>query len=227
MVTNRCRGESAEWLRILPFLRELDQSALADIAGLGRRRRYAPGQIIVLQGDSCRSVGFIIEGWVRVSTVSLEGREQVMMRLGPGEAFCLVAALEDGPNPATVEAFTDVTAYVLRKEDFLHIVRQYPGVALAILENLAAKVRHLIALVEDLSLRTVEQRLARLLLRLAKEKAPVHRRMTRKEMAAELGTVREVVARTLRRLEEEKTIRFDRHRIVILDAAALETKASV
>lgn len=226
-MTGPRRRNSTEWVRILPFLQSLDESALAKVSRLAQKRTYAPRQIIVLQGEPCRSIGFIVEGWVRVSTVSLEGREQVMMRLGPGEAFCLVAALDDEPSPATVEAFTGVTVYTFRKDDFLRIVQQHPRVALAVLRNLAVKVRHFMALVEDLSLRTVEQRLAKLLLRLATEKDLVHRRMTQKEMAAELGTVREVVARRLRRLEEEKAIRFDRHRIVILDRAALEAKASI
>lgn len=226
MMDRRSR-DSAEWLYTFPFLRHLDETILREVSRLAQRRTYAAGQIIILQGDPCTGVSFIFEGWVKVSMVSLEGREQVLMRLGPGEAFCLVAALDGRPSPATVEAFTNVTAYVLQKEDFMRVVRQYPGVAVAVLESLTAKVRHLAALVEDLSLRTVEQRVARLLLRLAAEEIRVRRRMTRKEMAAELGTVREVVARALRRLEEERAIRFDRHRIVILDPVALEGKALV
>jgi len=214
-------------LRNCPFFECLDQSALVEVSGLAHKHTYQPGQIIILQGSLCTSAYFIGKGWVRASIVSLDGREQVMIRLGPGDAFCLVAALDNGPNPATIQATTDVTVYALRKEYLVRIMEQHPAIALAVIENLAAKVRHFSSLVEDLSLRSVEARLAKLLLRLAQEHELAHPRMTRKEMAAELGTVREVVARTLRRLEREDIIRFDRHRIMILDRAALEEKTWV
>lgn len=219
--------DAAEWLRSFPFLQGLDNSALAEISRLAQRRPYAQGEIIVLEGQPCTTVHFIVKGEVKVNKVSLEGREQVMIRLGPGNAFCLVPAFDGGPNPSTVEASTEVTLYALRKQDFLQILRHHPEVALAVLKYLSVKLRHFTKLVEDLSLRTVEERLARLLLRLATEEDVVHRRRTQQEMAAELGTVREMIGRTLRRFEEEGIIRFDRHRIVIVDRAALEAKAAV
>jgi CRP-like cAMP-binding protein len=82
-------------------------------------------------------------------------------------------------------------------------------------------------LVEDLSLRTVGARLAKLLLTQATEEETVPRRMTQQEMAAQLGTVREVVGRTLAELEREGLIRMERHRIVIVDRTGLESKASL
>jgi len=216
----------AEELGGFSFFQGLDDSALAEVSKLAQRRSYAPGEIIVLEGEPCTTVHFIVQGRVKVNKVSLEGREQVMIRLGPGDAFCLVPAFDGGPNPATVQASTEVTLLAFRKEDFLEIVRRHREVAVAVLGHLSAKLRHFVGLVEDLSLRTVEARLARLLLRLATEEV-VHRRMTQQEMAAELGTVREVVGRALRALEDEGIIRFDRHRIVIVDRAALEAKAAV
>lgn len=219
--------DAAEWLQEFPLFQGLDDSALAEVSGLAQKRSYAPGEIIVLEGEPCTTVHFVVKGRVKVNKVSLEGREQVMIRLEPGDAFCLVPAFDGGPNPATVEASTEVVLYAFRKEDFLHIVRRHPEVALAVLRHLSAKLRHFVGLVEDLSLRTVEARLARLLLRLATEQDVVHRRMTQQEMAAELGTVREVVGRALRDLEDEGVIHFDRHRIVIVDRAVLEAKAMI
>ena len=219
--------DAAEDLSNFSFFQGLDDSALVEVAKLAQRRSYAPGEIIVLEGEPCTTVHFIIKGQAKVNKVSLEGREQVMIRLGPGDAFCLVPAFDGGPNPATVQASTEVVLYAFRKEDFLQIARRHPEVAVAVLRHLSAKLRHFVGLVEDLSLRTVEARLAKLLLRLATEEDVVHRRITQQEMAAELGTVREVVGRALRALEDEGVIHFDRHRIVIVDRAALEAKAAV
>lgn len=216
----------AELLHNLPSFQGLSESALTEIARLAQKRSYAQGEIIALEGEPCTTVHFILKGQVKVNRVSLEGREQVMIRLNPGDAFCLVPIFDGGPNPATVEASTGVVLLAFRKEDFLQIVQRHPEVALAVLKHLSAKLRHFVGLVEDLSLRTVEARLARLLLRLATGEV-VHRRMTQQEMAAELGTVREVIGRALRGLEREGIIHFDRHRIVIVDREALEAKASV
>jgi CRP-like cAMP-binding protein len=104
-------------------------------------------------------------------------------------------------------------------------VRQHPTVAIAVLADFAAKLRHTAALVEDLSLRTVGARLAKLLLTQAAEKEAAPRRMTQREMAAQLGTVREVVGRALAELEREGLIRMERHRIVIMNRSGLEAKA--
>ncbi|HID87037.1 MAG TPA: Crp/Fnr family transcriptional regulator [Anaerolineae bacterium] len=214
-------------LRSFSFFQGLDEPTLSEISRLAQKRSYARGEIISLEGERCTTAYFIIEGQVKVNKVSLEGREQVMVRLGPGDAFCLVPVFDGGPNPATVEAFTEVLLFAFRKGDFLRLVRRYPEVALAVLEHLSAKLRHFVALVEDLSLYTVEARLSRLLLRLSTGEDVVHRCVTQQEMAAELGTVREVIGRALRDLEREGIIHFDRHRIVIVDRAALEAKAMV
>jgi CRP-like cAMP-binding protein len=122
-------------------------------------------------------------------------------------------------------AWTEVTVYAIERDHFVRIVRQHPTVAMAVLADFAAKLRHTTALVEDLSLRTVGARLAKLLLTQAAEKDVAPRRMTQREMAAQLGTVREVVGRALAELEEEGLVRKERHRIVIVDRSGLETKA--
>jgi CRP/FNR family cyclic AMP-dependent transcriptional regulator len=217
--------ETIEFLRALPPFQGLDEPALSEIAGMAHKRSYAQGEIITLEGERCTNAYFVVSGQVKMNKVSLEGREQVMVRLGPGDAFCLTPVFDGGPNPATGQAYTEVLLYAFRKEDFLDIVRRYPDVALAVLKHLSAKLRHFTGLVEELSLYTVEARLARLLLRLATEEDVVHRRMTQQEMAAELGTVREVIGRALRDLGREGVIRLDRHRIVIVDKEALEAKA--
>lgn len=217
--------ETTESLRVLPLFQVLDDAAVAEISRLAQRRSYAPGQLIGLEGEPCTVVYFVARGWVKVYKLSLEGREQVLTRLGPGQSLYLVPAFDGGPNPASAEALTEVILYAFRRDDFLWIVHRHPQVALTALQDLAAKLRHLTALVEDLSLRTVEGRLAKLLLNLAAETDEAPRRMTQQEMAAQLGTVREVVGRILVELEGDGLIRKERHRIVIVDRVGLEGRA--
>jgi CRP/FNR family cyclic AMP-dependent transcriptional regulator len=108
-----------------------------------------------------------------------------------------------------------------------HLVSSHPSLAAAIIENLAARSRELLSLVEDLSLRTVSARLAKLLLARAETGDQTSPHTSQQEMAAQVGTVREMVGRVLRTFEDEGLIRFDRHRILILDREGLEKEAMI
>lgn len=215
----------AEILHKSPFFSALDEDELAEVASRVQERTFRRGEVILLEGEVPRAVYFIVHGQVRIYRLSPEGREQVLKRLGPGEAFNFVPVLDGSANPSSAMAWTDVTVYAIERGHFLQMVREHPALAAAILADFAAKLRHLTALAEDLSLRTVGARLAKLLLTQAAEEEAFPRRMTQQEMAAQLGTVREVVGRALTELEREGLIRVERHRIVIVDRAGLEAKA--
>jgi CRP/FNR family cyclic AMP-dependent transcriptional regulator len=215
----------AEVLRKWPFFSELSEDQLAEVASRVQERTFRRGEVILLEGEAPRAVYFVVRGQVRVYRLSPEGREQVLKRLGPGGAFNFVPVLDGGPNPSSAMAWTDVTVYAIERGHFLQMVREHPALAVAVLADFATKLRHMTALVEDLSLRTVGARLAKLLLTQAAEEKEVPRRITQQEMAAQLGTVREVVGRALAELEREGLIRTERHRIVIVDRLGLEAKA--
>jgi CRP/FNR family cyclic AMP-dependent transcriptional regulator len=166
------------------------------------------------------------QGRIKLYKLSMEGREQVVRLVGPGEFINEVAVLDGGPNPVSAMAVRKSRAWVIERDAMVKLLTLYPSLALGVIENLAAHARHLLSLVEDLSLRTVSARLAKLLLAQAEGRPEAPRRLTQQEMAAQLGTVREMVSRGLRSLEKEGIIRFDRHRIVILDREGLERKAS-
>jgi CRP/FNR family cyclic AMP-dependent transcriptional regulator len=217
----------AEVLRKWAFFSELGEDQLAEVVSHVQERTFRRGEVILLEGEAPRAVYFIVHGQVRVYRLSPEGREQVLKRLGPGGAFNLVPVLDGGPNPSSAMAWTDVTVYAIERGHFLQMVREHPALAVAVLADFATKLRHMTALVEDLSLRTVGARLAKLLLTQATEEETVPRRMTQQEMAAQLGTVREVVGRALAELEREGLIRVERHRIIIVDRSGLESKASL
>ena len=215
----------AEILHKSPFFSELGEDELAEVASCVQQRTFRRGEVILLEGEAPRAVYFIVRGQVRIYRLSLEGREQVVKRLGPGGAFNFVPVLDGGPNPSSAMAWTDVTVHAIERGHFVQMLRGHPALAMAVLTDFAAKLRHMTALVEDLSLRTVGARLAKLLLTQAAGEEAVPRRMTQQEMAAQLGTVREVVGRALAELEREELIHMERHRIVIVDRSGLEAKA--
>jgi CRP/FNR family cyclic AMP-dependent transcriptional regulator len=215
-------------LRELQYFAHLDDEILQAVTEVARMRHYSPDEIIFLEGDPCAGLFIVQSGRVKIFEISVEGREQSLHFVGPGRSFNDVAALDGGPNPATVVAMQPTTCVVIDRDSMVRLVKSYPALALAVIESIAARTRHLVTLVEDLSFRSVQARLARLLLEEAQARGrgdQVPRLMTQQEMAARLGTVREVVGRALRALEDRGVIRIQRHRIVILDRKELERQA--
>ena len=209
----------------LPLFAELDEDALLEIAPHIRERTFSSGQVIILEGEPCQAVYFVVQGLVRTRRLSLEGREHVLAYLGPGESFNLVPALDGQPHLATVDALTDSTLYTIPCEQFRRIMRNHHEVALAVLERLASEVRRLSDMVEDLALHTVRTRLARFLLTQAEDRQPP-KRWTQEEIAAHIGTVREMVGRTLRAFAAAGLIRRQRGRIVVVNRKGLEHEAA-
>ncbi len=214
-----------DYLHKLSYFADLDAAQLGEIARLAVVRRLARGEIVALEGEPCTAAYFVVEGRVRAFKTSPQGREQVVSEIQPGEAFYLVPVLDNRPLPVTTEAATRLTLLSLAREDLLQVLRSYPSVALAALRDLAQRLRHFSLLIEDLALRSVSERLAKLLL--AHAASPDERRTTQREMAAQLGTVREVVARTLAQFEMQGWIRLERGSITIVDAEALRQAASL
>jgi len=240
---------AVQTLSKLPFFSRLGDDALLEIVPHIHERTFSPGQMVLLEGEPCQAVYFVVQGVVRTRRLSLEGREHVLAYLGPGELFNLVPALDGRPNLATVDALTEARLYAISCERFRRIVGDYPKVALAVMERLAAEVRRLSDMVEDLALHTVRTRLARFLLahasaglgevasaepssraqaeglgEVADGRQPP-KRWTQEEIAAHIGTVRDVVGRTLRSFADEGLIRRERGRLVVTDRAGLEHEA--
>ncbi len=224
---NRARmNREIETLRRVSLFADLPERTLAHLARVAIRRTYEPDETIILEGAPCQAAYFVAEGHVRASRVSLEGREQVLARLGPGQGFNTVPPFRaEGVNHATVRSVGRVTVYAVAKADLLRLVREDATLALALLGDFADRLDHLTDLVEDLSLRTVRGRLAHFLLEQA-EAGEVAANWTQTEIAARLGTVREMISRTLRSFAEAGLIRIDRQRIVLLDREGLETEAT-
>lgn len=221
----------ALWRRV-PYFAGLPAEALTVLARAARLQRYARGQVIFIEGEPCAGLYLVATGDVKIFKVSGQGREQILQQLGPGDTFNEVAVLDGGPNPASAAAITDATLYCVPRDEVRCLAQRYPTLAWALIESLARRTRHLVNMIEDLALRSVKARLARLLLAEAERTRGADtldrsRMVSQADMAARLGTVREMVGRALRDLADEGLIRFDRHRIVIVDRSGLAAAADL
>ncbi|MCK6539171.1 MAG: Crp/Fnr family transcriptional regulator [Anaerolineales bacterium] len=215
-------------LKSVSYFSELDDAALNLLAQSAIRRAYDAGQVILIEGEPCAGLYIVESGWLKAVKIGADGREQVLQTLRAGEAFNALSVFTDAPNQATVSVLEDSIVWLVQREFLLGLMDARPALARQVVKDLAGRVMHLIRLVEDLSLRSVEARLARLLLEQAEGGSVQRRRWaTQAEMASRLGTVPDVVNRALRKLAEEGMIHVARHQIQILDKEGLRTVAQV
>jgi CRP/FNR family cyclic AMP-dependent transcriptional regulator len=206
-----------------PYFQDVGKEEIARIARLATIRQAVAGEVLALEGDPCRAVYFVMRGRVRAFKLSPQGREQIINDLLPGQIFYLVPALDGGALPTTTRAATRATLLSFPCAAFVRMLDDHPTVAVQVLREFAGRLRALSSLVEDLSLRTVPQRLAKFLAERAQEGAPKpgQRQLTQREIASQLGTVREVIARSLADFDQRGWINLQRGVIEVVDLDAL------
>jgi CRP/FNR family transcriptional regulator, cyclic AMP receptor protein len=218
-----------ELLRHIPYFRSLPQPALQRLATSLRERCYQPGDVIFRKGDQSEGLGVVLRGRVRTVTTSPAGREQVLKVFGPGRTFGDIPVFDDEPQPADALAMSESVVVFIPQGDLLDCLREHPDAAIEVIRLFASRLRAYKQVVEDLSLRTVVARVARLLVDRARgaqtliEELPSSSpQYTQDEIATMVGSVREVVQRALKTLEHAGLIQMARGRIQIIDLEALE-----
>ena len=158
---------------------------------------------------------------------STAGREQILHLIDPGQTFNEVGSFTTLPNPASVVTLMDSQVWHIPGEAIRQLIQQNPTFAQLIIEVLSTRLRRSVDLIEDLSLRPVTGRLARLILDEADGDTLFRPAWyTQDELAARLGTVTDVIQRALRKLENDKLIQVERRQIHIVDRDALERLAA-
>lgn len=219
--------ELQDRLAAFSLFRGLDGETLALLAGESRRRDYTLGEVVFMEGEPAEGLYVLESGWVRAVKTSGQGREQVLQFVGPGEAFNTVAIFTSGLSPATAVALEPSTAWVVPRDTILRLLRERPEFAERVLGNMAERMLHLVSLVADLSLRTVSERLADLIL--AQAEGGVLNRpkwFTVAELAARLGTVPDVVQRVLGKFQSDGLVDVSRREIRVLDETKLRQAAA-
>jgi CRP-like cAMP-binding protein len=216
-------------LACVPFFADLPHAILAEIAERATHHNIETAQVIFLEGEPAEVLYILAKGWVKATRMSPEGREQAMQFLRPCEIFGDIAVWTNGNYPCTVVALEPVEVWVLYKDTIYDLILRYPEFGLAIIRRLGQRVMHYITLVEDLSLCSVEARLAKTLLQHTESSeqgiiVPRRAWTTFDEMATRLGTVRDVLSRALHTLEDEGLLQIERKAIRILDPDGLRER---
>lgn len=219
--------QERDYLQQIPLFASLDAETLEQIGAVATVRRYERGEVIAVEGERGGSLRYVRSGIVKLTTNSADGREQVLRLVQPGETFNLVAAFDGQPSAATAIALDPATIFAIPRRVVLQLINKYLDVAQSALRMLAADTRAMITLAKDLALYHVSERIARLLL--DQERCDCDRcrnhYMTQQEMAAIVGTAREMVGRTLQAFRKSGIIDLHRGHVVVRDHERLRMLA--
>jgi CRP-like cAMP-binding protein len=208
-------------LKSLPYFADLNAADLESIRQMCFERSFQRSDMLFFEGEVAQSLFLLVSGFAKMFKTSAQGKEQIFRIAHPGEVLNEIPIFDGKPNPVSAEALSSVLIYGMKKDDLDAVIRRYPEIALNIIRALTAQTRQLIDLVEDLSFKHVIGRVSKILLEHGTNGGD-GQKLTQQEMAAMAGTAREVVARSLKDLEERGLIKLDRHRIVVTDRKALE-----
>ncbi|HET7737184.1 MAG TPA: Crp/Fnr family transcriptional regulator, partial [Tepidiformaceae bacterium] len=177
-----------------------------------------------------RGFYFMRRGKARILRTGVDGREQTFRIAAAGDTFGEVPVLDGGANPAAVETLELSEIVFIPADSFLRAIKANPEVAMPVIVHIARRLRSFTELVEQISLQTVHGRLARYLYQLAREEGVardgsivVPREITQQDLASLVGSVREVVSRTLRTMEEDGVVTIRRREIEVHDLEALRS----
>jgi len=208
-------------LRRNSYFDDLPKSLLEQISGRMQLREFERGEVLFWEGDPCSGLHIIEQGSVKLYRLSPQGRQYIVRVLQEGDTCNEVPTFDGGLNPVNVEALETTRVWIIDPEMLRHLVQTHPQFAQKVLDNFARNLRNLVRMVSELAFYQVTNRLARLIDETESEQrgGPT---WTQEQLAARLGTVREVVARSLKELERSGAIRMEERRIHVADREALQ-----
>jgi len=203
-----------ELLRSVPIFSDLHSSALKKIAEKMVRKSFLKGQLILIEESQGEAFFVITQGSVKVTRLSEEGREVILAMLGEGEFFGEMSLLDGEGRSANIVPIEDAEVLTLTRNDFLDCLEKFPKIAIALLEELAIRLRKSDQQIESLSLSDSEQRIGITLLRLSEElgkiklgDVTIENLPYQQDIANMAGTSRETVSRTLKILESKGLVK--------------------
>lgn len=209
----------------------LDTSEIEAFAARAQIRRFSPAELLFSEREPCTGLYVVAAGRVRIFKTSPTGREQVLAIEGPGTSIAELPVFDGGAYPASAAAIEDAQLLFVSREDFRACCLEHPEVALKVLQVVGARLRRLVAIIEELSFTTLRHRLIAWLLREAQAHGhpgeagvAFELKLSHQELASHIGTVRELVSRNMSRLQAQGFIHMQGREITILDPPGLEAE---
>ncbi len=223
--------EELSFLRNVPIFADLEDADLKKIAKLGVRKKYKKGSIVVLEEELGAALFVIVSGKVKVVRMDEDGREVILSIFGPGEFFGEMSLLDGMARSASVVATAKSELFMIHRRDFLDLLHDYPKVAIALLGELAMRLRKADGQIKSLSLKDAAGRVANVLLMLAddigmfrKGKVEIDDLPLQQDMASMAGTSRETVSRVIHQFIRKGHVRMEGNKLTINDYEAFRKR---
>ncbi|MGH9469426.1 MAG: Crp/Fnr family transcriptional regulator [Terriglobia bacterium] len=220
-------------IKQIPLFADLSDAELKFLLERAVALEYQPGQMIFAEGDACEGLYVIEKGQIKIFKTSPGGREQILAIEDAGRSIAELPVFDGGDYPASAAAVSESTVLLIRKKDFQSLFLEHPEVGLKVLKVVGSRLRTMVNLINELSFSSVRHRLAALLLRLARTGGKrteagivFHLRSTNQELAAQIGTVRELVSRNLGRLQSMDIIQLNGKTVTVRDLGRLEAEVA-
>ena len=218
-----------EIVKRLFYFRALGDDLLDGIAAISSVRAYLSGELIFSQGEDAVAFFSLRKGKVQIYKISREGKEMILHLFGPGEMFAETPAFSGiARYPANSLCMENTEVVAIESASFRLLVKDNPDLAFSLLSVFAQKLHKFSEIIEDLSLRTVDSRLAKYLLSVSENTsgdAVIH--IQKKTLASILGTIPETLSRTFKKLSEKGMIQVDDNRIRLLEPQQLAQVAGM
>lgn len=213
----------------VPLFASLEAESLTELARAVKRRDYKDRERIVVQGDAGGSLFLVISGFVKVTTVSVEGKEMLLSFTGPGEFFGELSVLDGERRSASVTALGSVVLGVIDQDALFAQIQASPGLSSQIIRALCRRVRTLTTRVEELSSLPIPVRLAQCLVQLGErhgrrigDAVTIPLRLTQEELGTFIGATRESINKLLRSWDEQGMVGLESGRLTRMNVEALK-----
>jgi len=211
-VRNLTADQAYVTLRNVPLFREMDEEHLRYVAEHARHLSLEKDQFIFHKGDTCKGIYVTVQGNIKISFLSMEGKEHVARIVGPGQTFAEAMAFLKKPSPAMVQATTASTVLLLPSEVIFKCINESPACACSMLAGLSRRLHMLVSELESVTLDSSQQRIIGFLLQHLHgdendtNKAQITLEATKSTIASHLNLTPETFSRILHKLSEEKLI---------------------
>ncbi|MEL1233256.1 MAG: Crp/Fnr family transcriptional regulator [Candidatus Neomarinimicrobiota bacterium] len=216
--------EKIELLQSVSIFWDLNENDLGHIADKMVAKHFENGNYIFLEDSDGEQCFFVLEGSVKVTRLSKDGREVILAMLNEGDFFGEMSLLDGESRSANVIALEKTKVLTLDRNDFIAVVNDYPQIAVQLLKELARRLRKSDRQIASLSLSDAEKRIALCIIRFADEqgviqngKVSIPKTPIQQDIANMAGTSRETVSRALGLLEKEDLIERNGRELIILD----------
>ncbi len=215
---------SSEFLYFVPIFSDLPKEELDKIEKIGTRKQYEKNEVILVEEEAGNALFVIVTGKVKVARTSSDDREVILTILTDSDFFGEMAILDGLTRSATVTAIEKSELFLIQRNDFLNLLRSYPDVAIALLQELTKRLRAADMKIKALSLKDAEGKVATVILQLADEigkikqgKVEIEKIPMQQDLANMAGTSRETISRTFHSFAKKGLIETEGSKLRILD----------